>query len=305
MGWLLDKMKTLNLIIYPLIVSIVIFSGCGKGSSGDTENSVKYDIPLQLLVNDVDVKANEQNQFSFNYDFPFFTPAFTNFSVDLNQTLKDINISPSGANNKASSRMISDRSTDQVQMYAYISSTTESSSTCQDGERYGPFTVEVENGNKANSITPAKATATKPTLSVVNSGAFTLCLEIVSPIAAKLDVDGVSIEATTCGQEPANIAGQWSGTFACTNEGTSNDSGDILITIIQDGYSAKYSDGEASYKGTVCGNIFEYEGGVPYAYDESGTLTFNADGSAKKTSSWDSIYDDSSGNCEDSLQRKM
>jgi len=286
-----------------IVFSGLFLHGCGGASKTNEDGSTHYNIPLQLLVNDVDVKANQPTHYSFTYDFPFYTPAFTEFSVDLNETLNDVVINLTNTNNKPSSKAISGRVLEQVQVYAYVSGANQANTTCTNGERYGPFSVSVENNNQAKSISPARATATRPTLSAVNSGSFSLCLEIVSPIAASLDVDGVAIDASSCGQEPADISGVWSGTFSCTNHGTSNDGGDIVLTISQNGYSAQYTDSEASYKGTVCGNVFEYEGGVPFSYDESGSFVLNVNGSANKTSTWQSVYDDSGGTCEDTLIR--
>jgi hypothetical protein len=295
----------MNLLICFVVAffSVLLLVSCGGASKSNDDGTTQYDIPLQLLVNEVEVKANQTTHISFTYDFPFYTPAFTEFSVDLNETLKDVNIKLPNANNKLSSAGITGRIIEQVQMYAYVSSASQANFTCSSGERYGPFMVDVENSNQAKSITPAKASATRPTLSVINAGSFTLCLEIVSPVEAKIDVDGVTVDAKSCGQEPADISGVWSGTYSCTNQGTSNDGGDIILTITQKGYSASYTDGEATYEGTVCGNVFEYDGGVPFSYDEDGKFILNTNGTGSKNSTWTSIDGKSSGVCEDSLSR--
>jgi len=284
-----------------VVCLVILLIACSNSKTNKEGDSVQYDIPLQLLVNNVDIKSNQTTQIKFTYDFPFYTPAFTEFSVNLDETLNDIKIELPTSSGKPNQKSLNSRATEQVEMYAYISSASESASTCVSGEKYGPFTISVENNNQPSSVSPAKATATKPTLSIVNAGSFSVCLEVVSPIAAKADLDGVSINATSCNQSPDDIDGIWTGTYSCTNQGTSNDGGDISLRITQNGYSASYTDGEATYKGTVCGNVFEYDGGVEGAYKETGTFTLKSNGSALKTSSWKSTIDESSGDCTDNL----
>lgn len=79
-----------------------------------------------------------------------------------------------------------------------------------------------------------------------------------------------------------------------------------LATVCEDGHSAQYTDSEAAYRGTVCGNEFVFNGGVEgeWGYEEKGTATLNSDGSLRKTSSFVSYDGSCRGDCEDLLYRQ-
>jgi len=165
---------------------------------------------------------------------------------------------------------------------------------CQTGELYGPYTVSggsVEGGDTA--------TASQPTLRLTNMGALSVCMIITSPVNASLDLqaDKVFVETDDCKQTPVYLGGVWEGDYSCESL-CGNENGTVRLTLLQDEYSATYTDGSASYEGTVCGNIFEFSGGGT-GYTESGTITLNSDGTASKTSRYQSTVDACTGTCSD------
>lgn len=168
---------------------------------------------------------------------------------------------------------------------------------CQTGELYGPYTVT--NGILAGTQT---ASASSPTLRLTNMGDLSVCLIITSPIDATLDLsaDNLAMDTTECTTTAADISGFWEGPFSCTDSCSGIIDGFVALTILQDGYSATYTDSEASYKGTVCGKVFEYSGSGP-GYTESGTFVLNNDGSGSKMSSYVTSNGSCSGTCSDPM----
>ena len=131
---------------------------------------------------------------------------------------------------------------------------------------------------------------------------------ITSPIDAYLTVSDVAVDLTECDQSQADIIGTWTGTYTCTNFGVGNEVDlPVTLTISQndDGsYHYEAKGDEAVYDGHLCGNTFKFNGGVEGDYTESGTFVLNDDGTASKTSTWNSIPPGvMGGNCTDSLHQ--
>ncbi len=298
-----------------LILSIFAIVSCGGGSSnGDDTSTLKISAPLAGNVKDVTINENVPTDIKFVYDLPIDTsPAVTGLEIDLNKTLSTASVSlPGSSSNKASTNStnskrdkISARATETVTMRIYIASAAEESTVCTSGEEFGPFEISVSDGTQLDSVSPSSATASQSSLSIINTGSVSLCLRIESSVEAVLDIDELAGEATRCDIGAADIDGFYIGTFTCKNTGCDDDvDQDISMNITQNGHSASYSSGEANYDGTVCGNVFRHNGGLPGSYTESGTLTFSADGkTASKTSSWRSIDGSCSGTCADNLRK--
>ena len=113
----------------------------------------------------------------------------------------------------------------------------------------------------------------------------------------------------TCGEgcgSPSDFSGTWTGTYECTfRDALCGEpfGGDITLMVTQNGCAATYSDEEATYEGSVCGNVFEFEGGGP-GYTESGTLTLVTPNEATKESTFVNTGDSCTGDCADVLSRQ-
>jgi len=169
---------------------------------------------------------------------------------------------------------------------------------CDTGELYGPYTVS--NGAVAGD---PSVSATAPTLRLANQGDLAICMIVTSPVDATIDINADTVSAATdeCTEAPADISGLWEGPYSCTDSCYGTEESYAALTIVQSGYSATYTDSEASYEGTVCGNTFNFSGSGP-GYTESGTFVLNADGTANKTSSYQNTDGLCGGSCSDQLQ---
>jgi len=185
-----------------------------------------------------------------------------------------------------------------LQMFVRFGPTSDPT-ICTTGELYGPFMVTNGSVEGEQSVE-----ASQPTLRLSNLGDLSICMIITSPVNADLDIEADTLfwETDECTETPASIAGVWEGNFSCTSScGGGVESDFVSLTILQDEYSATYTDGEASYEGTVCGNIFKYSGAaLDDSYTERGTFTLNSNGSsASKTSSYQDTGGVCSGTCSD------
>jgi len=187
----------------------------------------------------------------------------------------------------------------------------DSGTVCSTGELYGPYDIELDDDFSASSVSPPASSATQQTLDIINTGGYSICIQVTPVIDATANLDFVEVDIGNCNEPPANIAGSWSGPYSCTSDLSSScdDAGNVQLAIVQDSEDpskASYTDdGGASYEGRVCGNRFSYQGGEPSVYDESGTFILNSDGSASKNSSYQDIGPSPvcSAKCTDSLTR--
>ena len=194
-----------------------------------------------------------------------------------------------------------------------VSRFEDSDSVCATGELYGPFIIELNDDFSAGGVSPPTATASQQTLDIINTGGYSICIQVTPVITATASLDFVEVDIGNCDEPPADIAGSWSGTYSCTSVISSDcdEAGPVELSIVQDSLDpsiASYTDdGGASYEGRVCGNRFSYQGGLPTSYDESGTFILNSDGSASKSSSFRDIGPSPicSAKCIDSLTRQL
>lgn len=195
--------------------------------------------------------------------------------------------------NDVASRTANINSGPPLQMSARVGPSSDPD-VCVNGELYGPYTLSGGAVTGGNTVS-----ASQPSLRLTNMGTLSVCMIVTSAVNAdlELELNKVYVEANECELSPAYLGGVWTGDYSCDSS-CDDESGTVRFTLLQDGYSATYSDGSASYEGTVCGNIFEYSGGGP-GYTESGTFTLNSNGTGSKTSRYQSTYDSCSGTCSD------
>jgi hypothetical protein len=193
------------------------------------------------------------------------------------------------------------------QLFLRVGSAEQEATVCTEGELYGPFDITLADNFQPASVVPATAEATRHTLDVINTGSYSICVQIMPTVTAVADLNSLTVDIGNCTEAPADISGRWSGPYECI--GTCPESGTVTLDILQnanDPAIASYTDDSgASYQGRVCGNRFSFRGGVTESYDESGTFILNADGSASKTSTYISIGASTicSGTCTDTLDR--
>ncbi|MBI4718623.1 MAG: hypothetical protein HY763_12510 [Planctomycetes bacterium] len=62
---------------------------------------------------------------------------------------------------------------------------------CESGEQYPPFTLTLDENNQPVSIDPTSVTLTANTIALLNSGDFTICLELNSTISGTVTINSV------------------------------------------------------------------------------------------------------------------
>lgn len=154
-------------------------------------------------------------------------------------------------------------------------------------------------------IEPTRIELPQQALDLIASGSFTVRLEGTSTVDATATLTGLvgSLEVGATCAAPDELAGRYSGTYACDNT-TGEESGDVGLTVLQAGHTGLYfDDGDAFYLGAVCGDRFTFFGGTKH-YFEWGSLTATETAGSKE-STWVSKLDPGiGGTCADDLARQ-
>jgi len=288
------------------VAALALAWGCSGGGGGGGSNEVTqtFDMPVASKVKDVPLNTGVARDFVGTYHTPQVPNplALTALTVDVGATLASAGLTKTGTRKAASPWGFgAPGGGPDADVIVRVAPAADAATVCSTGIQYGPYAVTLAGG----TVDPPDPVEADPaTLSIVNTGAVALCVRVIPKVDATLNLARVALKATTCEAEASDLAGDWTGTYACDNSpGCGDEGGTVDLTITQDGHSAHYSDGTADYDGTVCGGVFRFNGAGP-GYTEDGVFTLRADGTATKTSTWrDFPAGFCSGSCRDSLHR--
>ncbi|MFQ5591339.1 MAG: hypothetical protein ACE5HE_09270 [Phycisphaerae bacterium] len=288
-------------------------SGGGGGGSGDGGRlgATRVVVPLGILVGEIELKAGEPVTFRNTFAYPTVVGPFENITINMADTLKTVTVTPTGAPNEKTTSVRQQVLTTQTTYR--IAPASEIDTVCETGVAYGPFTVVGNEEFQPVGVEPETATLTEASVSVVNAGEFAVCVEVISRADATMNINGLAVDLTPTGGggEPddcdeavtADFSGPWDAVFQCTNSCGEGFGGEFSVVITQIGRDASYSDDEATFAGTVCGNVFSFEA-IDASFTETGTLTLNPDGTASRQGSYRGIEAPfCSGDCIDTFTR--
>jgi hypothetical protein len=293
--------------------ALVLLWGCSSGGGGGgggantSKMSVKANLPAAAQA--VSVTGGANQVVSQVYALPATLGAdlaVEDVTVDLKTTLGLGTVAlkaspkaggPAGALGAVGSSV--------AQMFVHVGPAADAATVCATGFQYGPFAVTTAAGGGVD-VDPPTATASRQTMSVINTGSAAICVEIDADVDVDASLDKVALDLTTCDTAADFIGGDWSGTYHCANSGGAScgdEGGDVFLVIFQDegSHSARYTSDIESFSGTVCGSRFRFDGGVAGSYTESGTFTRTGTGTATKHSEWHSVIDSCGGVCDDQL----
>ena len=297
-----------------LVIVVIAFNPIACSSSSTTTNpDGSTTLTVSNLGKDISLTTGEMKEISFpvNYNLDDYGGPFSSLRMDLQAHVSAVTITVPGVTTSIpfllDSIKTAQAAVDGGQLFIRVGTAEQVDTVCEVGELYGPFSITLADNFQPESVSPAEADATQQTLDVINTGSYSICVQIMPAITAIADLNSLIVDMDSCTEAPANIAGTWTGSYVC--EGTCPESGTVTLEIEQnadDPTIASYTDdANAAYEGRVCGNRFSFTGGLTDSYDESGTFVLNADGSASKTSTYIDISPIMicSGTCTDILER--
>jgi len=84
--------------------------------------------------------------------------------------------------------------TNVIVVQAAIADAAGVETVCDDGEQYGPFEVTLDANFQPVSVSPSSITLSQQTVSLLNSGAFSICLEVTSPVDGTITIQALTFE---------------------------------------------------------------------------------------------------------------
>jgi len=87
----------------------------------------------------------------------------------------------------------------QLSITVRIAATDNADRVCEDGtpdseiprETYGPYLLQLDANGNVESVTPSSVTFGSLTVSLLNAGEFSVCIDVISPIDASLQIDNL------------------------------------------------------------------------------------------------------------------
>jgi len=282
-----------------LVAAGALVLGCGGDSKPKPPVRVTLPVPAASATHTLTAGTPANVVFPVSID-P--SVGVASASVDLSATLAELDVVVSA---RSAARAAALPAEGDAQVTLRVAPVASGDTVCEDGALYGPFNLSLGAGSLPTAVSPASVTASSGTVALLNGGLFVMCLQAVYPVDATVTLNGVAVEygEDTCDEAPADFSGTWTGTYECSSSCGPAFGSAITLTVIQDGRSASYSDGEATFEGSVCGNELRF--GRETALDqEHGKLTLAANGTAVKTSTYRSKMEPfCHGQCTDSLQK--
>jgi len=105
-------------------------------------------------------------------------------SIELDPS--DITVTPAAsAGGKGAVNL---QETSVLTVTVWVASQDELATVCESGEQYGPFEVTLDADFVPTAIAPSRVTLSANTIVLLNSEAFSLCIEVVSPINATVTI---------------------------------------------------------------------------------------------------------------------
>lgn len=284
--------------------------GGGGGGGGGAGQTRQIELSAGGSITDVLLPAGQTTNFVFDSTQASTQGPFEGITLRLADNVPFVTVANPAAPRDSAGRQASLSAGATAQVFIRVSSSEDTGTVCETGYLYGLVTVSVGAGPQPTAVDPAELTATPATVNVVNNGLFSVCVGVIPSEDMMLTVDNASVEVTDCEEEPANIAGTWTGPFTCTQSCGDTISDTVTLTITQNGPNATYTDdGGGYFRGTVCGNRFTFSGGYNCLFSlcsevESGTFTLTGANTAAKTSHFSAQEGlPCQGDCQDSLTR--
>ena len=111
-------------------------------------------------------------------------------SAELRLGADNITFEPSGAGKGA---VAAQGATTTVEVTIRIAGSDELETVCDSGEEYGPFEVVFDAELDVVSIDPSTVTLSETTVALINSGALSLCIDVVSTAGGTVTINGYTI----------------------------------------------------------------------------------------------------------------
>ena len=268
---------------------------------------MRFNLPLAMVVAPVEVQAAETTTFRQTFNLTGLMGPLESVTIDMATTLDAVTVTM--LDDAPPKNSVRAQGAESMVTYR-VGSMAEADTVCETGVAYGPFRVTLDAQDQPTSVDPPSSALTTASVQVINSGQFSLCVLCTSPRRAMVAVGNLAVDVAmrspsgNC--EPVtDFSGTWRAEFTCTSSCDPEGFGDeFTTTITQAGNQASYTDDQATYSGTVCGNVLTFSVAAGAGFSETGTLTLNTNGTAARVSHYrNGTAPFCEGDCADTFTR--
>lgn len=147
---------------------------------------VTFELGAGLAEFEVQAGQAVRNSGSGGFDLSGFSIGRGSIELDANV----ITVTPSGSGAGKGSVNLQESGT--LEITVWIASGDEVDTVCETGEQYGPFDVTLDENNVPISVAPSEVTLSQNTLDLLNSGSFSLCIEVISPVDGTVTISSLT-----------------------------------------------------------------------------------------------------------------
>jgi hypothetical protein len=114
---------------------------------------------------------------------------FGSGAIQLN--VDEIIVSPTDEGNKVSATL---QATQVPEVTVHLGGFDDLATVCDTGESYGPFEVTLDENFQPVSISPASVTLSQISIELLNTGKFSFCLDVLSPVSGSVVIEGMTFQ---------------------------------------------------------------------------------------------------------------
>jgi hypothetical protein len=147
------------------------------------------EVPLGSSLGEFELQADVPKQLSGTTAINTGGTTVANGTLQLDPSA--ITITPAES---AKVRQAQTAGTNTAVVTVRVASADAVSTVCDEGEQYGPFTIEFDDDYVVQSVTPSQVTLSQNTVDLLNAGQISLCIEAVMSIDGTISIGSLVIQ---------------------------------------------------------------------------------------------------------------
>lgn len=163
----------------------------GLATMGCSPSALRQEVPLELTGSlstfEVEAGVPVQKTATYPYDAPV---TIGNGSIAVN--VEDISFTPAETDG-GKARVTLQGGASTIVVNVRIAGEDGLAAVCDDGEAYGPFTVELTD-NVPVSVSPRTVELSDSTIDLLNGGTISLCVEVTAQQAGTVTIDKLVLD---------------------------------------------------------------------------------------------------------------
>ena len=181
------RKRTFVLMVGVVVVTAWQVGGCAGGLANLIPEQA-VDFGLGSGLGQFEVTAGQPTAKTGTGSFDLGEYSVGRGSVELDPDA--ITVTPSDSSgNKGTVNL---QQTNTLEIIVWIASVDAIDTVCESGEQYGPYEVTLDEDYVPIAIDPSLITLSQSTLGLLNSGEFSLCIQVISPVDGTVTIESLT-----------------------------------------------------------------------------------------------------------------